>query len=140
MKRSIYLSPPHFLVFVSFLGVSGNFYVFFLTNSYILEKIKTSSNQTVFFFSFWNLKPHFLTGSHSLSLAVSLVVTRCHSLSLVATCCHSLPLVVPLIMTCCTTRCHSLYYSLSLVITCCATRCLSLSLDVSLVCLFINDL
>ena len=44
-----------------------------------------------------------ITRCHSLSLAVPLAVTRCHSLY------HSLSFVV--------TRCHSLYHSLSLVVT-----------------------
>ena len=95
------------------------------------------------------------------------MVTRCHLFSFVVTCFHSLSLVVPLVVTCCTTRCHSLsfvvphvvirchllYHSLSFVVTCChslslavphvVTRCTtrfhSLSLDIPLVCLFIND-
>ena len=111
-----------------------------------------------------------ITGCHwlslSISLVVSLVVTRClfvvarwHSLSFVVNRCHSLyhtlPLVVPHVVTCwhsllfIVTRCHSLSVLLLLVLylmltlpsfkPLVVTSCYSLSLDVPLVCLFIND-
>ena len=49
--------------------------------------------------------------------------------------CQSLSLVVSLIVTRCTTHCHSL----PLYVIRCNTRCHTFSFDVSLVCLFIND-
>ena len=71
------------------------------------------------------------------------ITTRCHFLSFDVTGCHSLSLAVPLVVIrwhCCTTHCHSL----SFVVTRCTTRCHSLyhslSLDVPLICLFINNL
>ena len=57
---------------------------------------------------------------HSLSLVVSLVVTRCHSLSLVVTRFHSLYHSLSFVVTRYTRHCHSL----SLVVTRCTT-CLS---------------
>ena len=59
---------------------------------------------------------------HSLSLVLSFVVTRCHSLLFVVTRCPSLSLVV----TRCTTRCHSLSLDVPLFVT----RCHLLSLVV----------
>ena len=56
-------------------------------------------------------KKEMVTRYHSLSLVVTLVITRCHSLY------HSLSFVV----TCCTTRCTTRCHSLSLVVTRCTT-------------------
>ena len=74
-KRTRYLSPPHFLMFVPFPWSIGDLHVFFLTNSYILEKIKTSKNQIVLLFCFenWN---HFF---YVLPFAVTRCITRFHS-------------------------------------------------------------
>ena len=81
--------------------------------SYILHKQFSQILQDQYwpFVLFWNLKPLYLTCSHSFSFIVPLAVIRCHSMSL----------VVPVVLI----RCHSLYQSLSL--------------DVTLVCLFLND-
>ena len=54
-----------------------------------------------------------LTHCHLLSLFVSFALTHCH-LSLLVTYCitrsHSLSLVVPRVVTRCTTHCHSMYH------------------------------
>ena len=72
------------------------------------------------FFSFWNLKSHYLAYSHWFSFiwwhplsffcySLAFAVTCCHLLSLLVIRCHLLRhvvLAVRLVVTCCTTRCH----------------------------------
>ena len=77
--------------------------------SYILHKQFSQILQDQYwpFVLFWNLKPLYLTCSHSFSFIVPLAVIQCHLLSLVVTCCtsrsHSLSLVVPIVVTRCNT-------------------------------------
>ena len=64
------------------------------------------------------------------------ITTRCHFLSFDVTGCHSLSLAVPLVVI----RWHLLYHSLPFVIIRCHSLYHSLSLHVPLICLFINNL
>ena len=88
--------------------------------SYILHKQFSQILQDQYwpFVLFWNLKPLYLTCSHSFSFIVPLAAIRCHSMSLVVT------------------RCHLLYQSFSFVVTRCNT-CLSFSKR-SCLCLFLR--
>lgn len=76
LKRSRYISPHCFLMFVSFPRVSWRF---FLINFYISKKIKTSGIKQSFYFV---LKPK-TTLFYLLSFTVSRYITRCYSLSFV---------------------------------------------------------
>ena len=92
-EKSLYLSPPHFLMFVPFPRISDNLNVIFpLTLHTRKYKNLQESDCSV---SLWNLKPLFLTCSHLLSLVVSFVFTCCHSLFCVATRCTFCNFLIP---------------------------------------------
>ena len=114
LKRSHYLSPPHFLMFFHFPGLSGDLYVFSLTNSYISENIKIFRSQIVLLLRFESQNHNF----YLLSFGLTLCFTPCQLLSFVVNRCHSLSLVV--------THCINLWNSFSLVIPFAVTRCHSI--------------
>ena len=121
--KSLYFTYSHSYSFVLSLAVIRcHSLLFSVTHCHLLSLVSLAI-----------IRCHFLY--HSLSLVVTLYITRCHSLSF----------VVPLVVI----RCHFLYHSLSFVVTrfhslfhslpFVVTRCYALSLDVSLACLFIKD-
>lgn len=112
LKSSRYLSPPHFLMTLLFPRIRDDLHVYFLTNSYISEKTKTSRNQTVLFFVLKTKTTLFCSRCHFLYHSLLLFVIHYH-FKIKEICCHSLSFIVPLVAICC--------HSFSNVITRCIT-------------------
>ena len=113
LKSSCYLSPPHFLMLLLFPRIRDDLHVYFLTNSYISEKMKTSRNHIVLFFVLKTKTTLFCSRYHFLYHTLSLFAIHYH-FKIKVICSHSLSFVVPLIAICC--------HSFSNVITRCTTR------------------
>lgn len=113
LKSSCYLSPPHFLMLLLFPRIRDELHVYFLTNSYISEKMKTSRNHIVLFFVLKTKTTLFCSRCHFLYHTLSLFAIHYH-FKIKVICSHSLSFVVPLIAICC--------HSFSNVITRCTTR------------------